>query len=164
MSKITPITPNFAVAGALRPEDFAAIRAMGFQAIISNLPDGESAAHLTAAEEATLAEAAGLLFRHIPTAKFDLFSERVVGGMQSALTEFQGPVLAHCASGMRSAAAWAGAAARVQPADRVLEALQRAGFNMAAIREELQEQGGELHTGPVPAALDAGKGPGPSPS
>ncbi|MET0195212.1 MAG: TIGR01244 family sulfur transferase [Hyphomicrobiaceae bacterium] len=155
MSKITPITPNFAVAGVLRPEDFAVIRAMGFAAVISNLPDGESAAHPSAAQEAQLAEAAGLAFRHIPTTKFDVFSDRVVGGMQSALTEFPAPVLAHCASGMRSAAAWAGAAARLQPADRVLEALQRAGFNMAALRDELQEQGGGQHPGPIPPALDA---------
>jgi uncharacterized protein (TIGR01244 family) len=158
MSKITPITPNFAVAGALRPEDFAAIRAMGFAAIISNLPDGESAAHPTAAQEAQLAAAAGLAFRHIPTTKFDVFSDRVVGGMQAALTEFATPVLAHCASGMRSAAAWAGAAARLQPADRVLETLQRAGFNMAALRDELLEQGGGQHSGPIPPALDADGG------
>jgi uncharacterized protein (TIGR01244 family) len=157
MSKITPITPNFAVAGALRPEDFAAIRAMGFKAVISNLPGGESPAYLTAAQEARLAEAAGLAFQHIPTTKFDVFTDRVVGGMQAALTEYSGPVLAHCASGMRSAAAWAGAAARVQPADRVLEVLQRAGFNMAALREELLEQGGADHGGPIPPALDAGR-------
>ena len=155
MSKITSITPNFAVAGALRPEDFAEIQAMGFKAVISNLPDGESAAYPTAAQEAQRAEAAGLAFRHIPTTKFDVFSDRVNGGIQLALTEFAGPVLAHCASGMRSAAAWAGAAAKFQPADRVLEALQRAGFNMAALREELQEQGGGQHPGPIPPALDA---------
>jgi sulfide:quinone oxidoreductase len=158
MSKIIPITPNFAVAGALRPEDFAAIRAMGFRSVISNLPDGESATHPTAAQEAQLAEAAGLAFRHIPTTKFDVFSDRVVGDMQIALTEFAGPVLAHCASGMRSAAAWAGAAAKLQPADRVLAALQGAGFNMAAIREELAEQGGAGHDGPIPPALDATSG------
>jgi len=158
MSKISPITPNLAVAGALRPEDFAEIRAMGFTAIVSNLPDGESAAYLTAAEEAKLAEAAGLGFQHIPTTKFDVLSDRVTGQMQATLTRFQAPVLAHCASGMRSAAAWAGAAARVQPAERVLEALQRAGFNLAAIREELQEQGGEQHRGPIPPALDATDG------
>ena len=155
MNKITSISLNFAVTGALRPEDFPEIRAKGFKAVISNLPDGESAAYSTAAEEARLAEACGLAFRHIPTTKFDVLSDRVTGDMQSALSEFQGPVLAHCASGMRSAAAWAGAAARLQPADCVLEALQRAGFNMAALREELQEQGGGDHTGPIPPALDA---------
>jgi sulfide:quinone oxidoreductase len=102
-----------------------------------------------------LAGQAGLAFRHIPTTKFDVFSDRVVGDMQAALSEFPGPVLAHCASGMRSAAAWAGAAARLQPADCVVDALQRAGFNMAALRDELQEQGGDAHAGDIPPALDA---------
>jgi sulfide:quinone oxidoreductase len=156
MNKITPITPRFAVTGALTLADFAELRAMGFKAVISNLPDGESAAYATAAQAAAAARDAGLDFRHIPTTKFDVFSERVVGGMQAALTEFAGPVLAHCASGMRSAAAWAGAAARYQDADRVLRALHRAGFDMAPLRDELQAQNGAGYDGEIPAALDAG--------
>jgi sulfide:quinone oxidoreductase len=155
MHKITHITPHFAVTGALSPEDFAEIRAMGFKAVVSNLPDGESSTAPTAAQAAALAEAAGLAFRHIPTTKFDVFTERVVGGMQAALSEFEGPVLAHCASGLRSAAAWAGAAARLQSADGVLGALQRAGFNLAPLRDELEAQHGAAHGGPIPAALDA---------
>ena len=39
---------------------------MGFRSIVSNLPDGESAAHLTSQQEAQLAAEAGLSFRHIP--------------------------------------------------------------------------------------------------
>ena len=156
MNKITPITPQFAVTGALAPQDFAEIRAMGFKAVVSNLPDGEHPAYATAAQAAAAAGEAGLAFRHIPTTKFDVFSERVVGGMQAALSEFEGPVLAHCASGLRSAAAWAGAAARYQGADRVLAALRRAGFDMAPLRDELQAQNGAGYDGEIPAALDAG--------
>jgi uncharacterized protein (TIGR01244 family) len=155
MQNVRFITPNFAVTGALGTEDFAEIRDMGFRAVVSNLPDGESPAYLTATQEAALAEAAGLAFRHIPTTKFDLFTERVLGGMQGTLSEFPTPVLAHCASGMRSAAAWAGAAARWQPAECVLDALQRAGFNLAALHDELQEQERPSQTGPIPRALDA---------
>jgi hypothetical protein len=45
----------------------------------------------------------------------------------------------------------------LQPADCVLDALQRAGFNLSAVREELQEQGAARpsHAGPIPAPLDA---------
>ena len=85
-----------------------------------------------------------------------MLSDRVLSGTHRALSELEGPVLAHCASGMRSAAAWAGAAARLQPADCVLEAVQRAGFNLAALRDELQEQNAGKSSGPIPAALDAG--------
>ena len=155
MNKITPITPNFAVTGALRPEDFAAIRAMGFKAVISNLPDGESAAYPTAAQEAQLAEAAGLAFRHIPTTKFDVFSERVVGGMQSALSEFPGPVLAHCASGMRSAAAWAGAAAGCSPPTACSRPCSAPASTWPRCAMSCRSRAVAQHPGPIPPALDA---------
>jgi len=155
MSKIRQITAQFAVTGALRAEDFAEIAAAGFKSIVSNLPDGESAAQLTGAEEAELAARHGLGFRHIPTTKFEVFSDRVVGGVSEALRELPGPVLAHCASGLRSVVAWAAAAARVQPADRVLSVLEAAGFDLKGIRDEVESQRDPSHMGAIPAALDA---------
>ena len=41
MNKITYITPNFAVTGALQPDDVAEAASLGFKSILSNLPDGE---------------------------------------------------------------------------------------------------------------------------
>jgi hypothetical protein len=54
MNKVTHITPLVAVTGALQPADFAAIVAAGFKSVLSNLPDGESAAYPTSAQEAEL--------------------------------------------------------------------------------------------------------------
>ena len=155
MNKLTQITPHFAVTGALQPADFASIAAAGFKSVLSNLPDGESVAHPTSRQEADLAAAAGLGFRHIPTTKADLFTSRVVDGVGAALRELPGPVLAHCASGMRSAVAWATAAARVQPVDAVLETVKAAGFNLDAVRDELASLRDPAHAGPIPPALDA---------
>jgi uncharacterized protein (TIGR01244 family) len=138
MNKVTRMTPAFAVTGALQAADFAEIAAAGFKSVLSNLPDGESAAYPTSAQEAEYAAAAGLIFRHLPTTKADLFTERVVDGVGAALRELPGPVLAHCASGMRSAVAWATAAARVQPVDAVLDTMRAAGFNLDAVRDELE--------------------------
>ena len=154
MNKITYITPSFAVTGALDAADFAAAAGLGFKAIVSNLPDGESSRHPGSAAEAKLAADAGLGFRFIPATKHDVFEDRVVNGMGEALSELPGPVLAHCASGLRSALAWAAAAARSQPADCVIAALEAAGFNLAAIREELEAQRGRPHPATIPAALD----------
>jgi len=154
MNKITHITPCFAVTGALEPADFATAAALGFKAIVSNLPDGESSRHPTSNAEAKFAAEAGLAFRHIPATKHDVFGDRVVDGTSRALSELQGPVLAHCASGLRSALAWAAAAARGQPADCVIATLEAAGFDMAAIRGELEEQLGRPHAAQIPAALD----------
>jgi uncharacterized protein (TIGR01244 family) len=158
MNKVTHITPMFAVTGALQPADFAGIAAAGFKSVLSNLPDGESAAYPTGAQEAEYAAHAGLAFHHLPTTKADLFTDRVVDGVGAALRELPGPVLAHCASGMRSAVAWATAAARVQPVDAVLDALKAAGFNLDAVRDELESLRDPDHSGPIPPALEARKG------
>jgi uncharacterized protein (TIGR01244 family) len=155
MNKITHLTPHVAVTGVLGPADIAQVAVMGFKAIVSNLPDGESSAYPTSQDEAEGAAAAGLGFRHIPTGKADIFSERVVGGMVEALVALEGPVLLHCASGIRSALAWAAAAARVQGADSVLATLRAAGFNLDAVRDELVAQHDATRTGEIAPALRA---------
>lgn len=151
MKKIIHITPEFAVSPALTAQDIAQAAAMGFKSILSNLPDGESQAHLTSGEEAVLAAQGGLHYRHVPAIKFDIFSERVVESMHKALNELPRPVLAHCASGLRSAIAWAAVAARTQSTDNVLAKLRAAGLDLEAIREDLDALGGpRRHVQPQP--------------
>jgi sulfide:quinone oxidoreductase len=154
MPKITYITPSLAVTGALEPADFAKAAEMGFKAIVSNLPDGESTRHPSSAAEAELAAGAGLAFRHVPATKHDVLGDRVVDATGRALSELEGPILVHCASGLRSALAWAAAAARSQPADCVLATLKAAGFDLASIRDELEQQRGRPHAPSIPPALD----------
>lgn len=154
MKEITQITPLFSVTGALQPEDMGAVAALGFRAVVSNLPDGEAGAPMSSVEEARLAAKAGLSFRHVPAVRHEVFGERVVDGMQQALSDFAGPVLAHCSSGSRSALAWAVAAARYQSADCVLETLKKAGFDLSAVRDELEEQRALPRREPIPPALD----------
>jgi uncharacterized protein (TIGR01244 family) len=153
LRKITHITPRFSVTGALEPDDMAAVAALGFKAVVSNLPDGEAGAPMSSGEEARLAAKAGLGFRHVPATRHEVFGERVVDGMQQALSDLDGPVLAHCASGIRSALAWAAAAARYQSADCVLETLKKAGFDLSAVQEELEEQRALPRREVMPSAL-----------
>jgi sulfide:quinone oxidoreductase len=153
VNKIIRLTPHLAVTGVLLPEDFAEVARQGFKSVLSNLPDGESARHPSSASERDLAAKAGLGFRHVPAVKADVLSDRVVEGVIDALAELEGPVLAHCASGLRSAVAWAGAASRTEPVDQVLARLEKAGFNLGALRDELQEQHGRAHPDRTPLAL-----------
>jgi sulfide:quinone oxidoreductase len=74
--------------------------------------------------------------------------------MLDALTHLPAPVLVHCASGLRSAVVWAAAAARGQPVDDVLARLAAAGFNLEAIRGELEDQHDPEHVSPIPPALN----------
>ena len=156
MKRITNITPHFAVSSVLSPDDFPSIAAMGFRSVISNLPDGESEGHPTSHEAAALARQAGLEYRHVPVVKFDIFSERFVQGLDGALRELPAPVLAHCASGLRSAIAWAAVAVRSQSADCVLAKLTAAGLDLEMIRDDLNAWSDYAPAAPMPAALDAG--------
>jgi sulfide:quinone oxidoreductase len=140
MDKVIYITPGFAVTAALAPEDFAEVARLGFKAVVSNRPDREDAGQLTARAEAVHAWRAGLIFRHVPATKHELFTDAVVEGMGDALRALPGPVLAHCKSGLRSAILWAAASARTQPVDCVLAALKAAGFDVEAIRDDLDQQ------------------------
>jgi sulfide:quinone oxidoreductase len=154
VNKVIFLTPRFAVTGALQPQDFSEVAVLGFRSILSNLPDGESSQYPTSVEEARLAANANLGFRHVPATKSEVLGDRVVGAVGEALEGLEAPVLAHCASGLRSAIAWAAAASRSQPAECVIAVLRDAGFELSALREELAEQSGRPHALPVPAALD----------
>src|SRR5262245_9532363 len=138
VNTIVQITPQFAVTGALAPADFALLARRGFRAVLSNLPDGELPAAPGSAEERELATRAGLGFAHVPLRKGDMDLEAIAGEMLAALGGLKPPVLAHCASGQRSALAWAVAAARRQPVERVLAALASAGSAFAPLRGELE--------------------------
>jgi uncharacterized protein (TIGR01244 family) len=145
MLKLTWITPSFAVTAALEPEDFAALPEQGIRCIVSNRPDNEQADQLNAPAEASLAWREGMLFRHVPAAKYELFTDEIVDGMAHALQGCDGPVVAHCKSGQRSAILWAAATARTQPVDQVLRALAAAGFELEMIRDDLDAQADRKH-------------------
>lgn len=154
MVKIIYITPDFAVAAALSAEDFAEAKRLGFKAVLSNRPDDEQAGQLNGRAEAVHAWRHGLAFRHLPANKLELFSDPLVEGMELALRGLDGPVLAHCQSGIRSAILWAAASARQQPVDCVLAALKAAGFDLDFIRDDLEGQAHRKNWLGTNAALD----------
>jgi sulfide:quinone oxidoreductase len=165
MDKVIFITPHFAVTAALTVEDFATVAGLGFKSVISNRPDGEEDGQLTARQEAATAWREGLRFAHVPASKHDLFTDAVVDDMADAVRRLEGPVLAHCKSGIRSAIVWAAASARGQPVDCVLKALADAGFELDFLRDDLDQQADRSRwLGASPKALDCGcEKPAPMP-
>ncbi|MFY9640686.1 MAG: TIGR01244 family sulfur transferase [Rhodomicrobium sp.] len=140
MQKITFITPDFAVAGQLEAEDFAEIARLGFKTVLNNRPDGEENSQLPNYAAASHALLSGLDYHYIPSGKLDLFSDQVVNAAETALRAANGPVLAYCKSGTRSAIIWAAASARNLPVDEVLALLLNAGFDFDFLRDDLQLQ------------------------
>jgi len=104
MTDIRQVTPDFAVAPQLAPDDMAEAASRGFKLVINNRPDGEAPGQPTSLEMEQAARAAGLDYVHIP----------VVGGPtpdqveqnRAAVQSAAGPVLAFCRSGTRSIVTW----------------------------------------------------------
>lgn len=104
--KLVEINDKLWVAPQVDPDEFAALKAEGFTAIVSNRPDGEEPGQPTAAEAAAVADELGLGYTHLPFAGYG-FDESFVRAHQAALAASPGKVVAHCRSGTRSLTIWA---------------------------------------------------------
>jgi uncharacterized protein (TIGR01244 family) len=105
MPDIRSVTPDFAVAPQISPEDMAELAAAGFKRVISNRPDAEVPPALASAIMEAAAKAAGLDYVHVPIVGMP--SAAAVETIFAAVQSAGGPVLAYCRSGTRSITAWA---------------------------------------------------------
>jgi uncharacterized protein (TIGR01244 family) len=127
------LTPDYAVAPQIDPEDLAAIKAAGFVLVIDNRPDGEIGGDLQADSMAIAAETAGLKFVFNPVYPGE-FSPDLVARQREAVETAGGPVLAYCASGNRSTVVWELMNAGQIPTDEMLAIAARHGYAHEPLR------------------------------
>ncbi|MCO6387072.1 TIGR01244 family sulfur transferase [Aliihoeflea sp. 40Bstr573] len=96
------VTHKLFIAPQLTADDIRSARAAGIAAIVNNRPDGEEAGQPTANENRAVAGAEGLSYTHIPISAGQITEDKV-RAFQRAVVEADGPVLAHCKTGTRSA-------------------------------------------------------------
>lgn len=137
MLDIRRISPNYAVAPQIDPEDFPAIKAAGYTTVINNRPDAEilPSHHGEAMRKA--AEAAGLSYFAVPVGGRAMTME-TVEAQADALAASDGPVLAYCASGTRSAIVWSLAQAGKMAPEAIIEAAAKAGYQLGHLRPQLE--------------------------
>lgn len=139
---IRQITPTYAVAPQIDPEDLPAIAAAGFKAIICNRPDAEvPPSHQADAMEAA-ARAAGLHFTRIPVTHQSLNME-MVAAQAAAMDASDGPVLAYCASGTRSSIVWSLSQAGKMATDDIIAATTAAGYALDGMRGQIDALAGQ---------------------
>jgi uncharacterized protein (TIGR01244 family) len=132
---IREVTETYAVSPQIAPQDMAAIRERGFTTVICNRPDMENPPELQTAAMAAAAEAAGLRFVENPfAAGLDL---SIIDRQRTAVDAAEGPVLAYCRSGTRSATVWALGEAGRRPTDEILSATASAGYPMDGMRPQI---------------------------
>jgi uncharacterized protein (TIGR01244 family) len=99
---INPIAADICVAPQLSPEAMAEAARMGFKAVINNRPDFEHGPDQpTSAQVQAAAEAAGLVYRHLPVAG-GYQSPDEIAAFAQLLAELPRPLLCFCRSGARS--------------------------------------------------------------
>lgn len=131
------IDEHMLVAGQLRPEQMAALKAQGLTMIVNNRPDREEAGQPSHSEIEVAARSVGLDYRYIPVASG--FSADQVEAMSKALDDAHGPVLAFCRSGTRSAFLWALARAQLgDDGETLIAKAAAAGYDLTPIRALLQ--------------------------
>lgn len=100
------VTDKLFIAPQLTADDIRAAKAKGIAAIVNNRPDGEEAGQPNASENRRVAEAEGLSYTHVPVVPGQV-TKGHVADFQAALARADGPVLAHCKTGTRSATLYA---------------------------------------------------------
>ncbi|MCE2917155.1 MAG: TIGR01244 family sulfur transferase [Rubrivivax sp.] len=97
------IAPDFFVAPQLGPAHMALAAEMGFKTVLNNRPDHEHGpGQPTNAEVEAAALAAGLSYHFLPT-DGSASNPAHIAALAALLPSLQGPVLAFCRSGNRSA-------------------------------------------------------------
>ena len=100
------VSDKLFIAPQLTSDDIRAARANGIAAIVNNRPDGEEEGQASSAENRRVAEGERLSYIHIPVVPGQV-SRSQVDDFQAALDRADGPVLAHCKTGTRSATLYA---------------------------------------------------------
>jgi len=134
---LKPISPFFTVSPQITPADVGIAASRGFRAIINNRPDGEGEDQPPSADIEAAARAHGLGYAYVPVVGAHI-GEADIDAFHAALTAQDGPVLAFCRSGTRSAMVWALAEARRGDVEAPLRAAARAGYDLAALLPRLQ--------------------------
>jgi len=98
---IRPLSPDFAVAPQLTPEDMAEVAAAGYKSVIINRPDYEGGPDQpTAAAVSQAAQAAGLRIEYQPVVSGGMTMDDVTR-FAELLRTLPGPILAYCRTGTR---------------------------------------------------------------
>jgi uncharacterized protein (TIGR01244 family) len=115
MQKV-PLGAGFFVSGQLTPADIDTLAADGIAAVVCNRPDGEEPGQPAAADIERACRAHGLPFHHLPMGGAGLPADHV-DRLAAIIRDTDGPVLAYCRSGQRSAWLYSQLPAGKKPTD-----------------------------------------------
>lgn len=102
---IIQVTEDYSVSPQIFPGEIESIANSGFVTVICNRPDNEDPGQPPFSEIAAACHAAGIAAYHVPVSGMPIAQE-AIGEHRRIIDESDGPVLAYCRSGQRSAVIW----------------------------------------------------------
>lgn len=139
------LSSDVLVSGQIGLDDLAQAKAAGVTLIVNNRPDGEEPGQPAGQHIAEQAATLGMNYAAVPVDHSGLLPEHIVA-LTQVLEANEGKALLFCRSGTRSALLWALVeASRGEPADRIADAVARAGYSVAPIREALDTLAAARH-------------------
>lgn len=135
---IRPLTPRYAVAPQVTPEDIPAIAAAGFTTLICNRPDSEVPPDLQSAAIGDAARAAGLTYEVLELSHQTLTPENAAK-QRRMIEQADGNVLAYCRSGTRCSVIWAMGQIGDTGLDEILAATAAAGYDLTSYLPLLEQ-------------------------
>lgn len=134
------LSDKMSVAPQITPDDLPDIVQQGFKAVVCNRPDVEVPPDLSSEAMQAACEGAGVAFFNNPLASRGL-TESAVAAQAQAMAATDGPVLAYCASGTRSAILWAFAMTGDgdMSTQDIVKALDAAGYALPGIGPQLEQ-------------------------
>lgn len=136
---LRPLSASVSVSPQLRTGDLQELKLRGFRCIVNNRPDNEESGQPGSDELQQEARRLGLDYHAIPVVG-DNVADADIDAFRSVLESMAVPLLAFCRSGTRSARLWALSCAATTPPDELLAAARNAGYDLAAMRPELEER------------------------
>jgi len=137
---IKTLTSNLSISPQVLVSEIPTIAQAGFKAIVCNRPDGEGPDQPSFKEIEQAANQYGLQAKYLPVESGKVRDEEGQAFGQ-LLNTLPGPVLAYCRTGMRSTTLWALSQAGSTPLPHILEASQKAGFDMKALVQRIANGG-----------------------
>ena len=103
---IKELTENISVSAQIKHSDIADLAKLGFKTVINNRPDREVPFQPRTKTLAARAKKVGITYLHLPVKSGNITQENV-DDFAAILSKVQGPVLAFCRTGTRTANLWA---------------------------------------------------------
>ncbi len=128
------------VTGQLSAVQMQMLAEQGVQSFINNRPDMEAPMQPTSEHLEAAAQKLQVDYHHIPMAGG--LTPGLIDASVTAFHNFPRPIVAFCASGMRSAALWGFAHVKEMGVEAVMDAIAEAGYNLEQIRGPITQYAG----------------------